>query len=133
MVTTNPTFNANVGFVPASSADWDLESIDLSSFAGNDKVLIKFQNINGRGNNLYLDDINIFDSPLGYESISKPVISVYPNPNNGSFTFSVQHTKPGNELTIYDVFGKIIYSTRLISGSNAIDISNRASGVYFIE
>ncbi|MBK7852746.1 MAG: T9SS type A sorting domain-containing protein [Bacteroidetes bacterium] len=131
LVTTNPTFNANVGFVPASSADWDLESIDLSSFAGNDKVLIKFQNINGRGNNLYLDDINIFDSPLGYESISKPVISVYPNPNNGSFTFSVQHTKPGNELTIYDVFGKIIYSTRLISGSNAIDISNRASGVYF--
>ena len=131
LVTTNPTFNTTVGFVPASSADWALESIDLSSFTGNDKVLIKFQNINGRGNNLYLDDINIFDSPLGVQSVSKPSISVYPNPNNGSFTFSLQHTKPGSELSIYDVFGKIIYSTRLIGGSNSIDISNHASGVYF--
>lgn len=131
LVTTNPTFNTSVGFIPASSADWDLESIDLSSFASSDKVLIKFQNINGRGNNLYLDDINIFDSPLGVQSVSKPSISVYPNPNNGSFTFSVQHIKPGSELTIYDVFGKMNYSTRLISGSNAIDISSHASGVYF--
>ncbi|MEN9340344.1 MAG: hypothetical protein RIQ62_1656 [Bacteroidota bacterium] len=45
-------------FVPAAN-QWRTDSIDISAFAGYPNVLIAFQNINGYGNKLYLDNINI--------------------------------------------------------------------------
>lgn len=53
-------------FVPSSSTDWcgsgsnaSCPSISLNGFTGYNGVLIKFENINGYGNNLYIDNINI--------------------------------------------------------------------------
>jgi PKD repeat protein len=53
-------------FVPASASDWcgasgnpSCPSISLNSYAGNDNVRIKFENITGWGNNLYIDNVNI--------------------------------------------------------------------------
>ncbi|MDB5271739.1 MAG: C-terminal target protein [Chitinophagaceae bacterium] len=45
-------------FIPASTADWRQETVDLSSFAGQNVQLV-FRAINGYGDNLYLDNINI--------------------------------------------------------------------------
>ncbi|RYD91468.1 MAG: hypothetical protein EOP50_14240, partial [Sphingobacteriales bacterium] len=45
-------------FVPTPTG-WRTDSINLSAWAGNPKVLVAFRNINGWGNNLYLDNINL--------------------------------------------------------------------------
>ncbi|GBL35371.1 hypothetical protein EMGBS15_09660 [Filimonas sp.] len=45
-------------FVP-TAAQWRTDSVLLNSFTGQQNVLIAFQNINGYGNKLYLDNINI--------------------------------------------------------------------------
>lgn len=54
---TRPTTTNN--FFPTSSDEWRAELADLSDFAGMDKIRIRFVAVNGYGNNLYLDNINI--------------------------------------------------------------------------
>jgi len=49
----------NNQFVPASAQDWATRSIDLSVLKGMKDIQIAFIGINGRGNNLFLDDIAI--------------------------------------------------------------------------
>ncbi|MCT4622725.1 MAG: hypothetical protein N4A46_03810, partial [Schleiferiaceae bacterium] len=51
-------------FMPAMASDWcgttpTCKSISLDSYVGSTGALIKFVGINGNGNNLYLDNINI--------------------------------------------------------------------------
>ncbi|HRY31560.1 MAG TPA: M6 family metalloprotease domain-containing protein [Bacteroidales bacterium] len=48
-------------FIPAVSTDWRTENINLTGYLGN-TVILKFQAINGYGNNLYIDDINFTGS-----------------------------------------------------------------------
>jgi hypothetical protein len=57
-------------------------------------------------------------------------LKVYPNPNNGSFILDV---KQKSELIITDAVGKIIYTIQLKSGSNNIDLSSQAHGIYFVK
>lgn len=50
-------------FVPQNVKDW--KTIELDDFASNERIenlLIKFEVENGNGNNVYIDDINIFGS-----------------------------------------------------------------------
>lgn len=53
-------------FVPTSAEDWDNKLFDLSPFIGQ-TIIIKFIGICKRNNNLYLDNINVFeyqDAPI---------------------------------------------------------------------
>ena len=45
-------------FVPSVSSDWRMETVDLSAYAGS-IISIQIVAVNGYGNNLYLDNINI--------------------------------------------------------------------------
>ncbi|MBI5219648.1 MAG: PKD domain-containing protein [Bacteroidia bacterium] len=46
-------------FIPSVASDWRLETVDLTPYVGNN-VVLQFQAVNAYGNNLYIDDINIF-------------------------------------------------------------------------
>ncbi|MGV3629827.1 MAG: PKD domain-containing protein [Bacteroidota bacterium] len=45
-------------FVP-TAAQWRTETISLSSYVGNNNVIIAFKNLSGNGNNIYIDNINV--------------------------------------------------------------------------
>ncbi|HOZ52433.1 MAG TPA: choice-of-anchor J domain-containing protein, partial [Chitinophagaceae bacterium] len=45
-------------FVPSAS-EWRTDSISLNAYIGQPNVLLAFQNINGYGNKLYIDNINL--------------------------------------------------------------------------
>jgi PKD repeat protein len=47
-------------FNPASASQWRKEFIDLSQYVG-EKIVLRFTNINGYGNSLYLDNIRVFE------------------------------------------------------------------------
>lgn len=74
--------NTTSGFTPSTAGHWcgatgnpTCPSIDISSYTGNDNVLIKFENITDYGNNVYVDNINITGSvgvaPVAEFSASK--------------------------------------------------------------
>ncbi len=49
-------------FSPASADQWRTDLVDLSPYIGMDKIRIRFVAVNGYGNNLYIDNINIEES-----------------------------------------------------------------------
>ena len=61
------------------------------------------------------------------------IIDIYPNPNSGTFTLSLQSE---NTATVYvmDVLGDIIYQLQLnYSTIHQIDLSTHPKGVYFVK
>ncbi len=51
----------NTSFLPSSANQWRRESLDLTSFVGQ-TIGVGFVNLNGTGNNLFLDNISILDT-----------------------------------------------------------------------
>ncbi len=58
-------------------------------------------------------------------------ITIYPNPNNGSFIIEPQNILSNVSCTIYDVNGKVVLS-QTINGKTKIDASSLREGVYNI-
>jgi hypothetical protein len=57
-------------------------------------------------------------------------VIIYPNPNKGMFT--IQGTEIGCEVTITDVFGKVIYSIKGNEQKTQVNLQNLSSGIYYI-
>ena len=55
--------SSTINFVP-TAAQWRTDTINLSAYAGQQNVVIQFQNVNGYGNKLYLDNMNVKGSPI---------------------------------------------------------------------
>jgi len=63
---TNGGANLTTAFVPTAN-QWRLETVNLTPFAGQSNVQLKFQNKSGYGNMLYIDDIQITGSNGGQQ------------------------------------------------------------------
>ncbi len=79
---TRPGSN-NGEYIPTPN-EWRQESVDLSDFAGAEKLIISFRNINNFGNNIYIDDIQInkgsfLNLDAAVLSITKPLPVVCEN------------------------------------------------------
>lgn len=61
-------------------------------------------------------------------------ISIYPNPSYGLFTIQTNSQQPlaNSQLEIYNSLGEKIRSQKLISEKTEIDLSDEASGIYFV-
>jgi Secretion system C-terminal sorting domain len=75
-----------------------------------------------------------YQSSLSLENknVNDASLSIYPNPNDGFI--NVKHaflvgTNP--VLSIQDVSGKNVFSTKLIDNSQEVDVSSLVPGVYF--
>lgn len=136
--------NSAVAFVPTIS-QWKTDSADISSVANHDEVLVRFRPQSFDGNNLYLDNINIYKydsvpyTPSGITSLTNvQSVSVYPNPANTQVNVSVQLAN-NNPVSyqITDVTGNIV-STNAAEFRNAgqnnftVNTSGFADGVYFV-
>ncbi|HXU25697.1 MAG TPA: T9SS type A sorting domain-containing protein, partial [Bacteroidia bacterium] len=74
--------------------------------------------------------VNVINGVMGINQVSasSKQISVYPNPNNGSFTIETG-VSTKQTMQLFDVNGKLVL-TQTISGKTNIDGSNLAEGVY---
>lgn len=66
----------------------------------------------------------------------QPTISIYPNPNNGTFTLSYSQLQiPNSQFIIVDVLGRTVYTHYIynIEGKETIDVSDLSNGVYFYQ
>lgn len=130
-------------WVPTSQDDWVTNHItNISSSFYVDGLRVKFEWQHGGGNNIYLDDINMYlgdVDPLGIEEntlISD--INLFPNPTIDELTvrLSIQDAMDF-DVKVVDLSGKAIDTFRIHGkpGTNDIMISTTdlAQGMYLVE
>jgi PKD repeat protein len=87
------------GFVPSGNSQWRHETIDLSSFAGSSRVILRMKAISGNGNYMYIDNVNI----TGVTSSTPPTANFTPSVTTvcagQSVTFTNSSTGAGNSYS----------------------------------
>ena len=123
-------------FAPNGPTQWRNETVNLSQYIGN-RIVVKFVNINGHGNNLFVDNINILGF-VGVEDGVNSTMSIFPNPNSGQFRLEVSDLPVGtSQLSVTDMTGREVFRTP-IEGQGGrfeteLDLRQLSSGVYYLE
>jgi hypothetical protein len=60
-------------------------------------------------------------------------INVYPNPVKNNLIITQSVITNGGEIVIYNQLGKLVYQSNIVENFNQIDVSNWASGLYFLK
>jgi len=127
--------NSTVSFVP-TPAQWRKDSVDISAYIGQGNIMIAFLNTNENENNIYLDDINIYQKAVN-PNLRARGFMVTPNPVSG--TAAVQfYPQPSNlrGIEIYSMAGQklaeIIVGSGGVRNYYAFDMSRFAAGVYVV-
>jgi PKD repeat protein len=129
-------------FVPETEDDWcngsgaACYSIDLSEYAWQYDVRIKFESVSGIGNALYIDNISL-DGITGMpdNAASADKIKIFPNPTTGEINVNISELEHAAELQVLSIQGKLVekYTLQPATGlSKKLDLSNQPKGVYFI-
>jgi hypothetical protein len=131
--TANATTN---NFNPGSTAsNWRRDTIDVSSFIGSDDIRFRWTNINGYGNNMYIDDINIYTyriTGLAKNSlVNNGKFEIYPNPATNVLMIA-NKTFVKSDITIHNILGEVVIQKTLTNELSEIDINNLKSGSYII-
>ena len=71
-------------------------------------------------------------SGVGIEEHPEPTCHVYPNPTNGEITIA-NNNAIIREISIYDIFGKLLLKEAPTSYSHQLRLSDYASGVYLLK
>lgn len=136
----------NSSWTPGSQTDWvTVHMTNITSAYWTDQARCRFEFESDGGNNIYLDDINIYSgSPsdeivgISENEFDIEALAVYPNPadNDLNVRFSL-NTADLATLTVQDVSGKIA-QTATISGTEGtnlviMDTSKLATGMYFLK
>lgn len=135
----------DAAFTPSGTSQWKDNTITLSAgLAASNNVKFNFYFKSNGGNNMYIDDINIFgDSPVGINEV-KTInnFTIFPNPTTESavVSFTLAEEVKTLKITLKDVLGKEV--TKIVNGQSfnagkynmSIDQGKKlASGLYFVE
>ncbi len=124
-------------FVPTDTSHWRTEYIDLTGYAGKD-IIINFETYNKNGNNLYLDNIWVYE---GEEPVVSSIIentikpfTIYPNPSSHTITVDLGKNDMNNaSIELIDMLGKTLKHISVSNKLTNIDVSEYSNGVYFVK
>ena len=138
---------SSIAWAPSTDADWTtvhMTNITDAYFVGDFRCKFEFES--DGGNNIYLDNINLYQgapsndivSGVGLSEMELSNASLYPNPTDGELNVEFDlNNAQATELTILDLTGKQLesYSVSGQSGKNSafIDLNTLTSGVYFLK
>jgi len=119
-------------YTSPSTSDWRDEYVDLTSYAGQQNVIIRFNAVSGYGNNLFLDDINIVESTALSDDV-KFDLMLYPNPANEDVHLLLNQT-PFEPMTlqVFNTEGKLVFNDKLSSSSYVLPVQSMNDGLYYI-
>jgi hypothetical protein len=132
--------NPNI-FSPTLMSQWRQDQVDFTNYMGG-KIFVRFRGMNRKGNNVYIDNINMFAknvTPAGVDDIHSSVASVFPNPSfDGNYTVRIPSAESGKlKITLMNMTGQVIAQeeTQLQHGLNEknLNYANLAKGVYLLE
>lgn len=129
------TYTTNTAnFVPTSPSHWRTDYIDITPYAAND-IIIKFETTNKSGNNLYLDNIWVYEGeePLGLKELKNNNIKIYPNPTKENVTITIDNFDGNTTLEVVDIIGKSVINTQIKQTNSTINLSKYPAGIYFFK
>ena len=123
-------------FVPKYFSHWRNDTIDLSSYS-NEDILIKFETTNRAGNNLYLDNIKVFEGLNAPLSISKTDLlefELYPNPTESNINIFFNNFNTNHSfVTIYNSLGEVMLFSKLEGYQTLLTTKKLSSGIYIVQ
>ncbi|MFL5753734.1 MAG: C10 family peptidase [Bacteroidia bacterium] len=122
-------------FVPAAS-DFQTYTVNLVPLSASQNVYFRWvftADVNGAGNNLYIDDINLVNTnPTGISTTKAEMLRVYPNPAENNLF--IESPAKINTLQVIDVLGKTQLSQNYtVEKQVKLDVSSLNPGVYFVK
>lgn len=84
-----------------------------------------------RGNEIQNKSLPLFDENDEAKE-DAPIITLYPNPNNGYFNVLIKNSQEQYVIKIVDLYGREVYKSYANSTITEINLSNLASGVYVL-
>jgi hypothetical protein len=134
----------NYEFIPMTNEDWcssgwgtDCFTLDLSEWAGDHNVRIKFEAFNNLGNNLYLDNIVVTNTTGNADILpALGTFTVYPNPGHGLFTFHAAGITGQLELEVFNAQGQLFtkdaFRNNDVTYLRTINLTGLSKGVYMV-
>ena len=130
------TVPAQTGFFVPTADQWQYNMIDMTQFATETDLIIRFIGVTDYGNTLFVDDIRVEEVSAVDEIPSIEMTQLYPNPTGDVATLEIDLTSSEDvNIFMVDQLGRVVknvYTGTLEAGNNAleVDVSNIASGLY---
>ena len=132
----NATIETDVEFFPTEE-NWSYKEVEIN--LNNYKVenlMIRIVFSANRGNNLFLDNINICDiNSLAITSeLLDAQLKVFPNPAKEILNLRIDDKFLNGEVSLYDVLGNVVIREKVVNQNEmAIDIQRLRAGTYFLK
>lgn len=130
---------ATAQFHPGPASDWVTSTVDLSSLAGTNEVIIRFRGISDYGNNLFIDDINLSVATSTEEvAATETEVRIMPNPvhNNMTVEFDLPESTT-MDMMIFNALGQPVQQVAegTFEGMNSLTVntSDLAAGMYILK
>ena len=113
--------------------DWkEITVTGILSLYQTDNIIVRFEFYSGAGNNLYIDDINMYD--LSTQSIKEPGLeewNIAPNP--ASDGFFLKSNFQSQQLEIFSADGKLIARHENLGPDAYVPLADLPMGVYQVK
>ena len=128
----------STNFTP-TSAQWRTETVSLNAYKLLPNIRFKFTNTSNRGNNTYIDEINLTGTIVNVNEVDDIQLgfAIYPNPT--SEASSVQFQLSSSEkiiIDVKDILGKTISNVlneELNAGQHEVKLPLLPRGIYMID
>jgi len=131
------TVTAGSSYFPFDAGHWYTEHItNISSSYYVSDFRFKFRFENDGGNNMYIDNINLYPASMTHITEEELTYSLYPNPANDEAILKLNSTQNVDEIQLLSTDGKVIrtISQNSIATSNEfkIDLADLSAGIYLV-
>jgi hypothetical protein len=119
-------------FVPLAG-DWRKDSVNLAEFIGQQHLLIRFETVNAFGNNIYIDDVEVYSKLMDARLREKGYV-ISPNPAS-SFLVIKFFPEPQDlrAIQLYALTGQKVKEVKSSFGyTYQLDLNNLSSGMYIL-
>ncbi|HEX7414836.1 MAG TPA: M43 family zinc metalloprotease, partial [Bacteroidia bacterium] len=129
-------------FTP-TPAQFATYTVNINSIASSTNAMFRWTFYAGTssvGNNIYLDDINVYNSTTGIKNIETEVgLSVFPNPSSSNVNVAFNLSEKHNiSVNVVDILGRVVETVPIqqyASGESVITLGSKTTyqaGVYFV-
>lgn len=120
-------------FVPTTD-QWRKIELPITDLTGQDKVQLKFENVTGWGNVLYIDNINVRNNQqLSVNEVTNYNIQVFPNPAKDILGIRLPFNHPFKTVRIYNTIGTLVSELPVNDMVVIADVNNFAQGLYIVQ